>query len=142
MATLAADKFRKVAWRSDVSRNKIPVIADDCIYKGAFVGCSASASGHARPFEDGDKLMGLAFARADNTGGAAGAISVEVHGEGLALLSVTGVDSWDDYGKPVYITDDDTFSLADSGTDTVLGKVKEWVTGTSCWVHYKAAGVA
>lgn len=141
MTTLAADKFRTWGWVSDVSRNKIPVIASDIIYKGAAVGCSASASGHARPFADGDKFMGFAIARADNSSGSAADIDVEVHQEGVVQLTVVDTDSWDDYGKAVYATDDDTFSITDSGSDTQIGVIRGWVSSTTCWVHFKAAGV-
>jgi len=56
------------------------------------------------------------------------------------ILDVTGVDSWDDFGKTVYATNDGTFSLTDTGSDLPIGSVFQWITGTTCvvWIKSKA----
>lgn len=140
MATLTADKVRTYGATSEVHRNKPPVIATDIIYEGAAVG-RASAANAVRPLADGDTFFGFAINQADNSAGAEGDVRVLVHGEGVIKLDVTGVSGWDDAGKAVYATDDDTFSITDSGSDTQIGVIKEHISGTKCWVSFKAATV-
>ena len=50
--------------------NEYPVIASDIIYEGAAVGL-VPASGHARPLAAGDRFVGFAEQKADNSAGAA-----------------------------------------------------------------------
>jgi hypothetical protein len=102
--TLAANKPR--AYEGG-DRNEYPVIASDIIYEGAAVGL-VDASGHARPLAAGDRFVGFAEAKADNSAGAAAAINVRVVEQGKIELSVSGAVITD-VGQPVYATDDDTF---------------------------------
>ena len=56
---------------------------------------------------------------------------------------MTGVDNINDLGATVYVTEGNTFSLTDSGSDTSVGKVHE-VTSTSnntAIVYFEAAAV-
>lgn len=129
MTTLAANKPRTYELNEDELFNDIPVIADDIIYDGAAVG--NDTNGRARPFADGDAFMGFAVRKADNAGGAAGAINVRVAQRGSIKLVVAGVDNVNDVDKTVYATDDDTFSLTDSGSDTPIGKVRRVVDTTN-----------
>lgn len=92
------------------SRNELPVIASDIIYEGAAVGLVA-ASGHCRPLAAGDRFVGFAEQKADNSAGAAAAINVRVIEAGKVQLSVTGV-AITDVGQPVYATDDNAFTLS------------------------------
>jgi hypothetical protein len=134
MATLSADKSRKFGISEGPHAN-LPVIANDCIYQGAAVG--DNASGGFRPLVAADVFQGFAFAKADNTGGAASAIDVEVRTEGTVELSVTGVTGIGDQGETVYATDDDTFTLTASGASSI-GKIERWITGTTCVVYFQA----
>lgn len=56
-------------------------------------------------------------------------------------LAVTGVTGPADEGKTVYAVDDGTFSLTDSGSDLPVGKVEEWVSGTTCFVFSKRKAI-
>jgi hypothetical protein len=133
MSTLAADKNRKFGV-SEGAHSNHPVVASDIIYQGAAVG---SNSGNARPLSGGDDFLGFAFAKADNSSGSAGDVSVELRTEGEVVLSVTGVDGVNDTGATVYASDDDTFTTASTGNSSI-GKVLRWISGTTCVVFFQA----
>lgn len=133
MTTLATNKPRAYELGQ---RNHIPVIATDIIYEGAAVGVVAG-TGHARPLVGGDGFGGFAVAKADNSGGAAAAINVEVAESGQIELAVTGAVITD-LRQPVYATDDDTFSLSPVG-GTFVGFVKRFVSSGVVVVDFNAA---
>ena len=132
MTTLAADANRDYEL-GDVG--EYAVIASDIIYEGAAVG--DNGSGLARPLVAADPFMGFAQRKADNTGGAASAVKVMVRPKGLIEIPVTGAASADDQGVTVYTSDDDTFTLT-AGSNTAIGKVHRWVSGTTCVVYFEA----
>lgn len=137
MTTLAKDKPRQFAVPR-ATTNRHAMIATEIIYEGAAVG--DNGSGLARPLVAQDPFVGFATRRADNSAGAASALKVEIVERGRVLLSVTGVASADDQGATVYASDDDTFTLTSSG-NTAIGKVVQWVSGTTCWVEFEAVQV-
>src|SRR3990172_11410421 len=104
MTTLAANTPRAM---EQGIHNDLAVIASDIIYQGASVGI-VDGTGHARPLVGGDRFGGFAYAKADNSAGAAAAINVNVVECGQVQLSVSGAVITD-VGQPVYATDDDTF---------------------------------
>lgn len=122
MSTLAVDKPRAMELGE---RNDLPVIASDIIYEGAAVGL-VDASGHARPLVGGDRFVGFAAAKCDNSAGAAAAKNVKVVQNGKVQLSVTGAVITD-VGQPVYATDDDTFVFNPVG-GTFIGLVTRFVS--------------
>ena len=122
MTTLAVNTPR-VLVGGDV--NTFAVIANDAIYQGAAAGLVA-ASGHARPLTPADKFVGFAIALADNTGGAAAAINVDVYRKGTVKLTVAGVVITD-VGQPVYATDDNAFSFVPTG-GVFIGFVRRYVS--------------
>ena len=115
MTTLAANSPRD--YGSGGLRGTYPVVASDIIYEGALVGL-VDASGHARPLTAGDRAVGFAEAKADNSGGAAAAINVQTIKRGLIELAVSGAVITD-VGNPVYATDDDTFTFNPVGASFV-----------------------
>lgn len=133
MTTLAADKVRPF---ESGDRNEFPVIASDIIYRGAAVGIVPS-SGHARPLTSGDYFAGFAEAKADNSAGAAAAINVRVIHRGKVQLSVSNV-AITNIGLPVYATDDDTFSLTNTGV--FIGFVHRFVSSGVAVVIFDAFG--
>jgi len=135
MATLAADVKRDYVLNSPEGRTSVPVIASDIIYEGAAVG--DNASGLARPLVAGDPFLGFAMRRADNSAGAASDIDVAVRSEGAVVLSVVGAASTADVSEIVYASDDATFTLT-TGSNTIIGKVQRWVSGTTCIVDFSA----
>jgi hypothetical protein len=134
MTTLAAAKARKYQLAEFVD---IPAVATDIIYEGAAVGDS---SGTARPLVAGDAFLGFCDRTADNSAGAAGAINVRCKQRGKIEVPVTGATGTDDIGAAVYAADDDTFTLT-AGSNTAIGKVDSYVTGTTCVVYFEALAV-
>lgn len=130
--TLAANKPRAFELGE---RNHLLVIASDIIYEGAAVGL-VDASGHARPLNAADRFVGFAVAKADNSAGAAAAISVEVVKSGQIELTVSGVVITD-VGQPVYATDDDTFTMNPVG-GVFIGFVKRFVSTGVATVEFNA----
>ena len=135
MATLAVDVTRKYEVGASPIFNELPVIAADIIYEGAAVG--DNGSGLARPLVAADPFMGFCDQNCDNSAGAASAKNVKVRSQGIAQLTVVGATSAADQGEIVYASDDATFTLT-AGSNTAIGKVHRWVTGTTCMVAFQA----
>lgn len=132
MTTLAKNKPRDYE-QSDL--NDLPMIADDIIYEGSAVGFS---SGNARPLVAGDVFGGIAIKKADNTGGAAGAVRVRVLEQGKIEVDVVGATGVTNHNATVYMSDDDVFTLSSTSNSSV-GKVHRHVSGTKCVVFFQAA---
>lgn len=116
MTTLAVDKQRE--WQLG-DFNDYPVIASDIIYEGAAVG--DNGSGYARPLVAGDPFRGFALEKVDNSTGSAGDKYVRTRMKGRVKLSISGL-AVTDVGKPVYASDDDSFTLTAS-TNSFIGRV-------------------
>ena len=114
---------------------ELPMIAADTIYEGAAVG--DNGAGLARPLVAADPFLGFAMRTTDNELGAASAKTVMVKVRGQVQLAVTGVSSADDVSQTVYASDDATFTLT-SGSNTAIGKVSRWISGTNCVVAFEA----
>jgi len=123
MTTLSVNTPR--AYGAGGWRGTYPVIADDIIFEGAAVGL-VEATGLARPLAGGDVFVGFSIEKADNSGGAASAIDVEVRRNGQIELSVSGAVITD-VGQPVYATDDDTFVFLPTG-GSFVGVVTRFVS--------------
>ncbi len=134
MTTLAADLKRPYEVNEDPVYNDVPCVASDTVYEGAAVGDS---SGNGRPLVAADNFMGFAAARAANESGSAGDITVRVRTKGQVQLSVTGVTSADDFGAPVYADDDNAFTLT-SSSNSAVGKIHRWISGTNAIVAFEA----
>lgn len=113
--------------------NEHPVVAADIIYKGAATG--DNGSGYIRPLVAGDRFRGFSEWKYDNSAGAAGAITGRVQKSGIIKLTVTGVSALTDFGKNVYASDDNTFTLTKDGS-SFIGKVFRWVSSTTCYVLF------
>lgn len=133
MTTLAANKLRDYQLGD---KEEYPVIAADIIYQGAAVG--ENGSGYARPLVAGDPFLGFAEAIADNAGGAAGAITVNVKKRGNIVLPISGIAITANDRPIVYASDDDTFTLTAS-TNTPIGTVARWVSTGVAVVEFDAA---
>lgn len=99
--------------------NEYGVIANDIIYEGAAVG--ENGSGYARPLQAGDKFLGFAEQNVDNSTGAAGDQRMRVKDIGKVKLDVGSV-AITDIGKPVFASDDNTFTLT-QGSNSYIGRV-------------------
>lgn len=129
MTTLAADKQRSHVVGD---RNDQPVIAADIIYQDAAVG--DNGSGYARPLVAGDPFRGFATERCDNSAGAAGDKRVNLRQRGRVILPVSAA-AITDVDKPVYASDDDTFTFTAS-TNSYIGRVVRWVSTGYVEVEY------
>ncbi len=132
MATLAADQTRDYVL-GDL--NDIGVVASDIIYEGAAVG--ENGSGYARPLVAGDPFLGFNIRKVDNSAGAAGDKNARVKARGRIVLDVVGAASVADVNTAVYASDDATFTLT-VGSNTAIGKIARWVSGTKCDVEFEA----
>jgi len=138
VTTLSAAKNRVYEVNVDPLLNDVPMIASDTIYAGAAVG-ESSSTGNARPLVAGDTFLGFAVATVTNTS-TIGDYTVRVRQRGVVKLDVTGISADDDLGTAVYASDDDTFTTT-SGSNTQIGKVVRWISGTTCMVYFEAANV-
>lgn len=98
--------------------NELGVAASATIYEGSAVGLS---SGYARALTAGDTFMGFALSKVVDTSGVAGTERVRVQARGQVQLTITSV-AVTDLGKPVYASDDGTFTLT-QGSNSYIGKV-------------------
>lgn len=106
----------------DSNVGSLPVKASSVIYKGSAVGLT---SGYARALNAGDQFGGFALQAA--TGGSAdGSVYVTVQKRGMVQLSITSL-AVTDIGKPVYASDDGTFTLTQS-TNSPIGRVHRWIS--------------
>lgn len=139
-----ADNIRLALGSEDKQfRRHLPVVAGAHIYRGAKLGWDATELA-ARPFVDGDALVGIALEEADATNEATdGALYVWAVGRGTSLEKTIGgspAASDDSIGSTVYITADDTISVTDSGTDTVFGSIIGYDASLGGWhVFFEAA---
>jgi hypothetical protein len=114
--------------------NDLPVLTNVAIYEGSAVG---ESSGYSRQLVAGDPFQGFSVRGVDNVGGASGAKLVKVQEEGDVELNVTGASAVTHYGSTVYASDGNTFTLA-STSNTPIGKVKRWISGTRCVVAFQS----
>jgi hypothetical protein len=126
----------------------IPIIADDIVYEGAMVG--ENGSGYGRPLVAGDKFVGHALSRCDNTlsgplakAGAAGDLNIALK-TGRYKLIVALVGLITDVGQPVYASDDATLTFIGagaSGANSYVGVVTRYVSATHMEVEFRPGEV-
>lgn len=133
MTTLAKNTPRTVEIGT---QNCFPVIASDIIYDGAYVG--DNGAGYARPLTAGDRFLGVALRKADNSTGSAGDVDVTVLEAGKFIASLTGAVITD-VGQPVYASDDDTLTFSPVG-GTFIGFVHRWLSSGQVVVRFDAPG--
>jgi hypothetical protein len=137
VAALAADK--NYLRRLPGDRN-FPVAAGVRIYMGAMVSIEAG-TGLLRPARAtaSDIVVGVAKGRADNTGGAASAISCEIESDFVvAMLNSGGGDAIAlvNVGADCFAVDDQTVALTSGGaTRPRVGKIHN-VTEAGVWVRF------
>lgn len=137
MTALAADRNTQ---RKDGTLIPAQVVADDCIYGGALV--AVNAAGYALPGSDTAGLIfhGVADARADNTGGAAGDIDVVVRRKGVFLFAMGTAITIANVGDTVYLVDDQTVDLAANTTNDIkCGTIVEYYSTTQAWIDIETA---
>lgn len=137
MAALAADK--NYSRRLPGDRN-FPVAANVKIYMGAMVAIEA-ATGLLRPARATatDVIVGVSKQRADNTGGAASAISCEIESDFVVAMTNSGggdAIALANVGADCFAVDDQTVALTNGGaTRPRAGKIHN-VTEAGVWVRF------
>ena len=112
--------------------NTLPLEASAVIYRDAAIG--DNAAGYAEALVAGDSFRGFADAKVDNSDGAAGAKNVDVITSGWKQVTITGI-AITDVGKPVYMSDDDTFTLT-ATSNSLVGFVYRYVTSNTCVIEF------
>lgn len=118
----------------------VPVIASDCIYGGSFV--CVDADGYANPGSDTSGLifMGVATARADNSDGANGDISVVLRRRGLVYATFGTAISQATVGDNVFLVDDQTVDVTANVTHNIFcGILAKYVDTTHGWIDIEPA---
>lgn len=136
MTTLAANAQREYQLGDT---EEYPVIASDIIYQGAAVG--ENGSGYSRPLQAGDPFQGFAEAKADNSAGSAGDVTVRVKARGRVTLNVAGASAVTANDRPaVYASDDNTFTLT-ATSNSLIGYVSRWISSGVAVVEFDALAV-
>ena len=99
--------------------NELPIASGEIIYQGAAIG--GNSSGYAKSLGEGDLFLGFAEDHIDNSLGSDGEKNIRVRKSGAILLEIAGI-TLADINKPVYATDDDTFTLS-SANAVYIGQI-------------------
>lgn len=114
MTQLNTDTNR--VFETPADSNAIPVASAAKIYQGALVG--KTDAGYGRTLKAGDVAVGFAKDHTDNTNGIDGEKVCELKAKGKVSLFISGI-TLGDVGRKVYASDDNTFTLTESGNSTV-----------------------
>lgn len=124
--------------RKEGDLRQFPVAADTKIFAGALA--CIDAAGNAVPGATNANLtaVGRAEGQADNTGGAAGDITVDVRKGVFRYANSAGADEIgpEDIGKTAYIVDDETVALTDGGaTRSAAGTIYD-LDAQGVWIQH------
>lgn len=114
-------------------RTTVPVKASSQIYAGSAVGWN---SGYARALTAADDFAGFALEKVLGT--TDGALNCAVTTSGQVSLTISSI-AVTDIGKPVYASDDGTYTLT-QGSNSKIGTVSRWVSTGTAIVRYAAQG--
>lgn len=130
--------------RREGARFNDPVAAATTIFAGALVALNAAGNAVRGGTASSGAARGVAIARADNSGGAAGDISVESERGTFRLKNSAAGDliTRAHIGQPAYIVDDETVALTSNGaTRSVAGRIAD-VDANGVWVEVGTASIA
>lgn len=138
MAALAANRTFKRA--GTVRRlTKVPVAANAVFWLGAIV--AINASGYAVPASDTAalKVLGVCWATpANNTGGANGAVFIDVAEGDFEMSNAAGAVTQASLFKGVYVADDQSVTTAAAAANDILGGIAVDITATVVVVRFSA----
>lgn len=115
----------------------VPVLANATPDKGEALG---SSGGYGRELTAGDGFMGFAEEQCDATGESSGAIEIRAIVGGRVTIPVVGA-SVTSVGAAVYASGSNAFTLT-SASNSRIGKVLQWISGTTCLVEFAADGAS
>jgi|SaaInlV_120m_DNA_1039710.scaffolds.fasta_scaffold64465_1 hypothetical protein len=138
MAALTTEQPRDYGVEPTPLDNHLPMTAIK-IFAGAAV--SRASTGDVRGLNIADEgFEGFARQTFDNSAGSAGGEKVKVRQRGIVILDVVGVTDDSDVADSVYASDEDVFTLT-AGSNLLVGKVRRWISGTTCEVYFEALSV-
>lgn len=135
MAALSDSLTNRVESERIVRRE---VGADDIVYRGSLLEWS---SGDVLPLSGAGDFAGIAAEEVDNTGGSAGAKKVDVRVYSLEERSVTGLSAETKFGQRVFATTDGDLTLTPVAASTWVGRVVQWISGTTGLIEFDAVAV-
>lgn len=122
--------------RREADQFNFPVAAGERIFAGAAVVIQADGFAAPASTATGLQAVGIAEGQADNTGGADGAIRVNVRRGCFALKQGADPVALADVGKVCYLVDDQTVAKTDgTGTRSAAGIVRD-VGSAGVWVAF------
>lgn len=137
MALSAAILRKFGTTKAVVPDRRMGVTLSAVVFQGAF--CSSPADGYVNKATASEGFSGIALE--SKTGGAAdGDVECMMSREGMVLMPVTGASDKSSEDALVYASDDNTLTTTAS-TNVPIGRIDEWVSGTTCWVHYYCGSV-
>lgn len=138
MAALTNDR---VTQKKQPGLKSYPVLASTVIYAGSLV--AIQANGFAVPAADAANLrvVGVASARADNSAGANGAISVNVEAPVIARFAASSITQAM-VGQMMYVVDDQTVDDAIGTNGVKAGRLVEFISTTEGWIKVIETGRA
>lgn len=133
MAALTQDRMATVE-RNGVTLFRHPVAANVKIFAGALVVLDAAGDAKPAVTATGLKGAGRAEEQVDNTGGAAGAVTVEVK-RGCFRWANDGSVTRAHIGASAYAVDDQTVAATDgTGTRSAVGTIRD-LDAQGVWVE-------
>lgn len=136
MTALAADRTTP---KRMANRLSLPVATNAVIYAGALV--CINSSGFATPGATATtlKVAGVAQQQVNNTGGANGAVRIEVDRSGAHLFansSAGDLIALTDLGAACYIVDDQTVAKTNGSSSRSLAGTVVDVDASGVWVRF------
>lgn len=137
MTALATDRVTRK--KMTTNEESYPVKTNVKIYSGGLVGVDSAGFAVAGANAAAVKIVGVAKNTVDNTGGADGALRVNVE-EGLFFFAATSITQAM-VGQMMYVVDDQTFDDALGTNGNKAGRLMEFVSTTSGWIFVAPTGV-
>jgi hypothetical protein len=109
--------------------------ASAILYEGGLISVNATGYAKASGTTAGDRVVGWSTAKADNTGGADGALSAQVQ-TGALLLDNDGTNplTQADMGRLCFVKDDHTVQTAAGGSSVIAGRAEQIDASGKIWV--------
>lgn len=128
---MATTTERKIT-RADSDKGSCPVAASTKVPGGTLVFFNTSGYAINAIAAGANKLLGVSYTTADNSGGANGDLTVEYWRRGQFEFAIAAATQAD-VGKRVYAVDNDTVSKT-STNQTYVGTISEVLSATSVMV--------
>ena len=117
----------------------VPLLANARVWQGGMVQIAATGFGVAAVATAANVTVGVAVASVDNSGGANGAVSVDVLRGTYRFVNSAGGDliGRTEIGKPVYVVDDQTVAKTDNGGARPVAGICYDLDAQGVWVRFQ-----